>query len=215
MIKKYIVFLLFITQGLYLFATAQVPDVLIYNEKEYALTVNPMETYFKKYPEKRPRMPHTALWRGYVATFEIIHNELWVIDIKKYESEMINGKYNSKYVSIINECLNGKDRMKIDWYNGLLVLPQGELVEYVHMGYGSTYEYYKLIEIENGNYIKEFNLNYEQYDRYRDAQYELYKKTKNYEEIYNTLNNGTMPDEILNYFIKIYEIEYMTKKLEE
>jgi hypothetical protein len=211
MIKKYIVLLLFMIQGLYLFATAQASDFLIYNGKKFALTVNPMEPYFNKYPEKRPRRS-AASWRGYVATFEIIHNELWVIDIEKDGSEMINGKYN---VSIIKECLNGKDRMKVDWYNGLLVLPQGKLIEYVHMGYASTYEYYKLIEIENGNYIKEFTLNYEQYDRYRDAQYELYKKTKNYEEVYNILNDGTMPDEILNYFIKIYKIEYMTEKLEE
>jgi hypothetical protein len=33
MIKKYIVLFVFMTQGLYLFATAQEPDVLIYNGK--------------------------------------------------------------------------------------------------------------------------------------------------------------------------------------
>ncbi|MDR1251050.1 MAG: hypothetical protein LBK62_02675 [Treponema sp.] len=177
--------------------------------------MNPMETYFNKFPEKRPPMPHTALWRGYVATFEIIQNELWVIDIEKYESEIIDGKYSSKYVSIINQCLDGKDRMKVDWFNGLLVLPQGELVDYVHMGYGSTYEYYTLIEIENGNYLREFNLNNEQYTKYRNAQYEIYKRTEEYREIFDQLNDGTMPEEMLEYFIKIYGIEYMTKELEE
>ena len=62
----------------------------------------PMENYFEYFPEKRPQWSRTNLWRCYVATFEIIDDELWVIDIK-----------NSQNVSITNECLDGSDRMKI------------------------------------------------------------------------------------------------------
>lgn len=203
--KRYIVIALLMAQGLHLFATGQVPDILIYNEKEYDLTVNPMEPYFNKNPEKRPQAPHTALWRGYVATFEIIRNELWVTDIKKYSSEYINGRFTPGYVSIIKECLNGKDRMKVDWFNGLLILPQGELVEYVHMGYASTYEYYKLIELEKGNYLKEFTLSNEQYGKYIEAINEIYGETKTFDEIYRKLNDGTMPKEILDFFTKVFK----------
>ncbi|MDR0515679.1 MAG: hypothetical protein LBH25_01380 [Fibromonadaceae bacterium] len=53
------------------FATAQEPDLLIHNGEKYDLTVNPMEPFFKENPEKRPPSPNTALWRGYIATFEI------------------------------------------------------------------------------------------------------------------------------------------------
>jgi rRNA processing protein Krr1/Pno1 len=217
---KYILGIIFIIQGFYSFATAQYSDILIYNGKKYSLTVNPMEGYFKKYPEKRPKGGSTALWRGYVATFEIIDNELFVVDIEIENNTVtiIDGKVKNAelgWKSIINECLDGQRPMKVDWFSGLLILPQGKLVKYVHMGYGSTYEYYTLIEIENGNYIREFNLNNEQYNKYRNAQYEAYKKTNEYQEIFDKLNDGTMPDEMLDYFIKTYEIEYMTKEIEE
>jgi hypothetical protein len=42
-----------------------------------------MEEYFIEFPENRPPAPFSALWRGYIATYEIIDNELWVIEIKK------------------------------------------------------------------------------------------------------------------------------------
>jgi hypothetical protein len=54
------------------FAPAQAPDRIIYQSKEYSLQTNPMEEYFAKHPDKQPRsgVMSTALWRGYVATFE-------------------------------------------------------------------------------------------------------------------------------------------------
>lgn len=36
-----------------LLATAQYPDKIIYNGKEYMLHSNPMEEYFEKNPEKK------------------------------------------------------------------------------------------------------------------------------------------------------------------
>ena len=65
------------------FATAQESDQLIYNGKMYSLSSNPLESYFEKYPDKRPRpeVMTSSLWRGYVATFEIRDSMLYVKDI--------------------------------------------------------------------------------------------------------------------------------------
>src|SRR5690554_7604266 len=54
--------------------TAQYPDKIKFKGKEYNLNSNPLEPYFEKYPDKRPKggIMSTALWRGYVAHFEII-----------------------------------------------------------------------------------------------------------------------------------------------
>jgi hypothetical protein len=191
MVKKYTVFLVFFVQGLYLFATPQAPDILMYKGNKYALFENPMESYFNDFPKKRPPAANTALRRGYIATFEIIQNELWVIDIT-----------TNSGISIIYDVLDRKNRMKIDWFNGLLFLPHGKLVKYIR--YESIYEYYKIIEIEKGNYITEFDLNYEQYDRFSEAQYKISRKIESYEKIYNLLNDGTMPEELLNYFNRVY-----------
>lgn len=62
------------------FGTAQYPDKIFYNNKEYSLLTNPLEKYFERNEDKRPKggVTSSALWRGYVATFEIIENELFV-----------------------------------------------------------------------------------------------------------------------------------------
>ena len=209
MVRKNIFFIVFLVQGFYLFATTQLTDCLIYNGVEYKLNVNPMEPYFDKFPEKRPPITTSLLGNGYVATFEIVQNELWVIDIKKIEIIIIDNKLTSRNITIINECLDGQDRMKVDWFNGLLTIPQGNIVENAYLGSGTTYEYFKLMEIENGNYIREFDLNYERYYRYRDAQYEMYKQTDAYKNLINKYSE-TLPEEMLDSIIRTYSTEYMT-----
>jgi hypothetical protein len=154
-------------QGVTVYATAQLPDYLIYGGEKYALATNPMEAYFKKFPNRRPRPVMTALWRGYVATFEIIQNELWVVNIDAF------GQGN-----ITAQCLDGKDRIKVDWFSGALVMPRGEILHYVHLGYESIYEYYKLIEIQRGKFVRELNLNYEEYEKYKTAKSSGYGKER-------------------------------------
>ena len=87
---KHITMRFFITTALIIFfylttyATAQYPDKIIFNGKEYSLHSNPLETYFEKNPDKRPKggVISTALWRGYVATFEVRGSQLFVKDIQ-------------------------------------------------------------------------------------------------------------------------------------
>ena len=191
---KYIFCFLFIFIGTYAFATFQTPDRLIYNgrryllynphfENEYPMGGSPMENYFYRFPEKRPKKWDTGLYRGYIATFEIIENELWVIDIQTRSSE-----------SIIEECLDGKSKMKIDWYNGLLLLPI----------YGFYSDDYKLLEIENGNFIREIDLLKEHYFIYRDMQDELFKRPHSYLRIINKKKYMGLPSELLDYFKNVY-----------
>jgi hypothetical protein len=189
--KNLFVIVLFLVQGFHLFATEQQPDILIYNGERYNLTIYPMEYYFKNFPEKHPLRlrsspPPTSLYRGYIATFEIIQNELWVIDLK-----------NSNNVSIINEVLNGLDRMKVDWFNGRLVIPQGSLVIYM------TYERYIILQIQNGNFIREININNEQYIELRGMQFEQYKQTEAYRQYCESIRDWYNSEEQMENSIRI------------
>jgi hypothetical protein len=102
-------------------ASEQYPDLLVYNGKEYEIDIypSPIETYFKIHPDKRPETTETssALDRGYRAKYEIINNELILIDI---EIEIFD-------IDIEKRIFN------------------------------TYYEYYKILEIENGNFIKEYD----------------------------------------------------------
>ena len=195
------------------YATAQEPDYIIYNGEKYSLFVNPLEAYFSINPDKRPRsnVRSTSLWRGYVATFEIINKELYLKDIKV---EISTGDIRrTEWKSVLPEFLDGKQNLKIDWFSGLLVIPHGKLIDYVHMGYGSTYENYILLEIKNGNFIRENKMHYVEYVQYREKQYQVFKKTQEYLNILKELGEE-IPDERLDYFIKIYESDYTTIILE-
>ena len=41
-------------------------------------------------------------------------------------------------------------RVFAHWYSGVLSIPQGDLVEYVHMGFASVYDRDLLISVEQG-----------------------------------------------------------------
>ena len=78
---KWIIFLLLVmSMGTFIYATAQIPDYLIYNNETFALTVNPLEPYLKKndirpgdyFPKKDKITSSTACWRGYVGVPRII-----------------------------------------------------------------------------------------------------------------------------------------------
>jgi len=215
MVKKYLFLILFLFHGLSLFATAQYPDIIIYNGKEYDLIVNPMEIYFENFPERRPQasLRSTALWRGYIAAFEIIQNELWIVDIKieVRTSDIGAKKFTSEWVSVIKECLDGNSRMKVNWYNGLLIIPYGEMVNYVHMGYASTYEKYFILEIHNGNLKRELNMDYKQFLEFREKQFELYKKTEEYRLFIERIRRNNETEEEIENFLRIFFINYLER----
>ena len=213
MYKKCIFCLLFLfIISVSTYATAQYPDKIIYNGIEYDLFVNPLEAYLSVNPDKRPRsnLVSTALWRGYVATFEIVNNELYLKDIKIVIST--GDTLITEWVSVLLEFLDGQPNLKIDWFSGLLVMPYGRLINYVHMGYGSTYENYILLEIENGNFIRENRMHYLEYVQYRERQYQAFKETQEYLNLLREIGKEISDD--LDYFIKIYESDYTTIILE-
>jgi hypothetical protein len=151
-----------------LYATAQVPDIIVYEGKKYALIVNPLEPYFSIYPEKRPKneIQSSNLWRGYRATFEIVNKELLLKDIEiVIFTGNIPDNFKFEWKSILNEYINDVDILKINWFTGLLIIPYGKLINYVHMGYESIYENYIILEIKNGFFLKEYRINYKEYEK--------------------------------------------------
>lgn len=199
-----------------IFATAQYPDKIIFKGKEYMLHSNPMEVYFAKFRDKRPKIEirSTALWRGYVATFEVIDDALYLKDIhiqvRKKDSEMLD----TEWKSAINEVFPGDKKLKIDWFTGLLVLPHGEMVNYVHMGYFSTYENYILLEIEAGNFKKSKEFDYKEYEKFRARQFEAFKKTDEYKKIFEDIRKKENANpEFIDKYLKSFIVNYTSKIL--
>lgn len=200
------------------FATAQYPDKIIFNGKEYSLHSNPMEDYFSKFPDKKPKggIVSSALWRGYVATFEIADNSLLLKDIEiMVDKDDSKKNYDRDWKSVLSDVVPEKKKLKIEWFTGILVLPHGKLVNYVHMGYGSSYENYILLEIDKGDFKKSKEFNLEQYEKFKEKQFEAFKKTDEYKKLFDDLKKRDpgSTDEFINSFLKSFVIGYSSKIL--
>ncbi|GAB1858354.1 hypothetical protein MHTCC0001_31910 [Flavobacteriaceae bacterium MHTCC 0001] len=135
--------------------TAQLPDILLFEEKKYLLHTKPLKRYFNVYPNKKPqggvKLPN--LRRGYLAYFEIRDRQLVLKDIKiMVDDKDSNSGYPYKWISVLHEVFPDGKKMKIDWYSRILVVPYGKVVAYVQKEYASENSDYLLLEIDTGNF---------------------------------------------------------------
>lgn len=199
------------------FATEQRPDKIIYNGKEYSLNNFILEIYFDKYPEKHPidiglaeDILNTGLWRGYIATYEVVNNELWIKDIQVYN------KCKDKMVclSVIDQVFPKKEDRKITWYSGVL-----ELVSEDDYILRSPYEFLKynkyiLLKINKSKVEKNKNVTIQEYIDIKKEYYHQYMKTRKFRREFREKkkwykdNNMDMTDErLINDGIELYEIK--------
>jgi len=202
------------------FATAQYPDILIYEGKEFSLHTNPLEELFSKNEDKRPKgdVTSTALWRGYVAKFEIKDGWLFAKEVNvKIVLDREAREYERKYgwKNVIADVFKTEKDKRLDWFSGLLILPHGALINYVHMGYASTYENYILLEIDKGKLVKEKKLFGEAYSIFKKKQFELFKKTDEYKKQVKELTKDGRKPEDVERFLEIFVIEYSKRILTE
>ena len=125
--------------------TAQVAERLIYGDKEIPLFTNPLSLYLKQTGISF-ESPHTANWRGYVGTWQIIESDgverLYLVKLSAHKTyEEIIG---------LSDVFPGYDKVFAHWFTGDLRCPQGAQLKYRHMGYGSIYEYDLLMEFKQG-----------------------------------------------------------------
>ncbi|MDI9871381.1 hypothetical protein [Flectobacillus roseus] len=125
------------------FSSSQLPDLLIYKGDTIPIYANPLEQLYAK-SSSRPNFfgskqecTSTSCWRGYYAEWEIISNEIYLTGIFSCCEEHRETKADLKEL-FGNQCVNGK--VKAVWVTDTFISPQGKLLHYVHMGYGSVYE---------------------------------------------------------------------------
>jgi hypothetical protein len=196
-------------------ATAQQPDILIYKREKYRLYTNPLEQYFSKYPDKRPKASiiSSGNWRGYVATFEVVDSTLFLLDIEVEEDDGKNGTLTR---SAMDEVFPGQKVVALEWFSGLLTCPYGQMLKYVHMGYSSVYENYAILEIRLGQLTKSKEFKYEDYIKFKDRQFELFKQTDDYKKTISILKEKfNSSDDQLESFMKINGTKYMTYFIED
>lgn len=143
--------------------TAQVPDILICRGERLDLCADPLERYFDPWvvTPVYPRHPRpafagssTACWRGYVASWEIIEEKLYLVGI---EGDMWIGEKLDQLVPItIERIFQGRSApIFANWVRDELRCPEGRLLQYIHAGFASTFERDRLFVVDHGGVSKE------------------------------------------------------------
>jgi hypothetical protein len=84
-----------------------------------------------------PFIHSTACWRRYIGTWELRDGRLYLVQIE--------GQY----------YITGETPIFADWVTAVLRIPEGERIHYVHMGFGSVYEFEIHLKIEQGLVMEE------------------------------------------------------------
>lgn len=174
------------------FATAQAPDRLRIDGEDHALNTNPLDAHLASIGWTVPEgvIVSSANWRGHIAYWEIAGDRLVLTDV----TIMVSGDGPQGYVlkSLMAELFpSTQGPVVADWYSGALIVPEGEITDYVHMGYESTYERYRLLRVAAGKVVEHLHLSAEEFAQYKAAKFEAFTATDEFREALDALRERT------------------------
>lgn len=124
--------------------TAQIAEKLIWNGETHTLCSQPLDDYLALLDEPpRFEAPSSALWRGYLGTWEIAGERLYLVALSGY----LAGGDAATLELVFPDC---SGRVFAHWFSGTLRIAQGKLLRYVHQAFESRHERDALIEVESG-----------------------------------------------------------------
>ena len=193
-------------------ATAQEPDVIVIDGKRYSLNTNPLQAWLEKSGWHPPANAsrRTSNWRGYIAEWEAVDDELRLTRVmaQLWDNE---ARKNSE-IDIRPELFPGKKTVTADWYSGALIIPDGEITRYVHMGYGSSYARYIVLRVEQGKIRERLALDEAEFERYRDYQFRLFQKTDEYQRAFERLQKripSMSEPQLIDFMREFYSERYL------
>ena len=132
-------------------ATAQIPDHLLVDGQESQLFAEPLFPYLKQNKDsfgalmKHATQVCSAAWRGYQAKWEIRENQVFLVALFANPCSK-----ESPEIPLAELFPGASSPIPAKWYSGTLRIPQGKMLEYVHMGYQSKYERYLVLTVTDG-----------------------------------------------------------------
>ncbi|MHC4433577.1 MAG: hypothetical protein ACYTBS_17190 [Planctomycetota bacterium] len=190
------------------FATAQSGDVLVVDGEEHRLQTFPLEPFLALHPDLRPNSDiiSSNLWRGYIASWELTAGRLFLTDIR---ARRANDKSKVDCRSAVSRVFPGGAPVFAGWFTGYLVVPQGERVEYVHMGCASTFERYLVYSIVAGVQTRARDMTAKQFRRFRKAQFREYQRTEEYaSDLDEAKDKNETEDEVRSFLFEVSSCRY-------
>ena len=130
--------------------TAQIKDILNYDSKKYFLASEPLQPFLAQHNNITFCGYSTACIRGYLAIWEIRDKKLFLVGL---HANII--KENKKIKVGVDFLFPGKSEIFACWFNGLVRIPTGKLLKYIHLGYQSIFEKDLFLNFKDGILISE------------------------------------------------------------
>lgn len=124
--------------------TAQLTNNILIEGHEYSLASEPLKPYLEENNIAIEGYINGSC-NGYLSDWDITDNKLYLIDVFPCYTDEVGEKIMS-----MENLFPEQEKVFAKWYSGEITIQKGELLNYVHMGYESTYEEHVYIKIEDG-----------------------------------------------------------------
>lgn len=133
--------------------TAQIPETLFYRGKKHEMCTEPLFDYLELTGKCLPAPAGgwcSALWRGYTGEWRVVRKHLFLTALRGLHGQDGDDPHGLRAL-----FPDAEGRVFAAWFTGEVRLPQGKLLDYLHMGYGSLYERDLFLRFERGVLVGE------------------------------------------------------------
>jgi len=145
--------LLLLLISIELLATAQYPDYLIYKSDTLIIYSNPLELFLEKRGSRElpdfKGCSSTACWRGYLAIWELRNDSIFLKEITNCSKLNCDSVNNANLEKLFGDNFIN-DEVFANWIDFEIGNPHGNLLQYIHSGYQSIYEFERVFKFKNG-----------------------------------------------------------------
>jgi hypothetical protein len=125
--------------------TAQIKEILLYKGNKVGMATEPLNPYLQNRKDINFGFQSTACRRGYLGFWELRGKKLFIVKLIVTKDKQVD----------LNYLFPGENEVFADWFNGEIRIPQGELLQYIHMGYESIFEKDLILKFKKGVLIDE------------------------------------------------------------
>ena len=127
--------------------TIQAGDIISYNGEKKTIVTEPLKPYLETRSDVGFIFKSTALVRGYIGTWKIKNNKLYLVSLIGFIEK--NNQVDLNYL------FPNKTEVFASWFSGDIRIPEGDLIQKINLGYASVFAKDRVLNFNKGLLISE------------------------------------------------------------
>lgn len=127
--------------------TIQAGDIISYNGEKKTIATEPLKPYLETRSDVGFIFKSTALVRGYIGTWKIKNNKLYLVSLIGFIEK--NNQVDLNYL------FPNKTEVFASWFSGDIRIPEGDLIQKINLGYASVFARDRVLNFNKGLLISE------------------------------------------------------------